>query len=211
MENSIAHRGTIEATLISLNSNPNIDCSIFFEFTFTQFSHTAVWFDPQVKEEPRKSYEEILEDPVLSAEEKGRECLDLYLAKDSSLVTDLFLGQFRSTLKCCECHHESVTFEPFWVISVPIPKEGESASSVTLNDCLNEFVKVETLDEDERPTCEKCKDRRKSWKWYSVERWPDILVIHLKRFAPSGSYRSKLTGKIGVPLRNMDLRYNSNG
>ena len=42
---------------------------------------------------------------------------------------------------------------------------------------------------------------------YSFERWPEILVIHMKRFAPTGSYRAKLTSNIHAPLRNLDLRY----
>ena len=42
---------------------------------------------------------------------------------------------------------------------------------------------------------------------YSFERWPEILVIHMKRFAPTGSYRAKLTSNIQTPLRNLDLRY----
>ena len=69
-----------------------------------------------------RTYEEILDDPDLSPEAKGTQCMSVYLSKDDSFITDLFLGQFRSTLKCTTCHNESVTFEPFWVISVPIPK-----------------------------------------------------------------------------------------
>ena len=146
------------------------------------------------------TYKDI-EEPGIDAHEKSRRCWLFYLNKDSSIVTDLFLGQFRSTLRCTECQHESVTFEPFWVVSVPLAKD-----TVDLLECLELFVKAETLDGDEMPTCDKCKERRKCIKWYSFEHWPEILVIHLKRFAPSGSYRAKLTSHIQTPLQKLDLR-----
>ena len=56
------------------------------------------------------------------------------------------------------------------------------------------------------PTCEHCKARRKCLKWYSVEKWPSILVIHLKRFAPVGSYRAKLSHLVETPVKNLDVR-----
>ena len=156
-----------------------------------------------------KTYEDILANNKLSGEEKGRQCLEVYLLKDNSFITDLFLGQFRSTLRCCVCNHESITFEPFWLISVPIPssKDWKSDTRKTIIDCMEEFLKVEVLDDDEKPTCEKCKERRKCKKWYSVERWPKILVIHFKRFAPAGSYRAKINCIVEVPLSNLNFRY----
>lgn len=147
------------------------------------------------------TYQDIEEEGISHAE-KSQRCLRFYLQKDSSIITDLFLGQFRSTLRCTHCSHESVTFEPFWVVSVPLSKD-----TIDLQECLELFVREETLDGDEMPSCDDCKDRRKSTKWYSFERWPEILVIHLKRFAPSGSYRAKLTSNIQVPLSQLDLRY----
>ena len=163
---------------------------------------------PTQKCKPR-TYQEILDDKKLSGEEKGKQCLEVYLSKDNSFITDLFLGQFRSTLQCCVCNHESITFEPFWLISVPIPsnKDWKSDAKRTVIDCMQEFTKTELLDGDEKPTCENCKERRKCKKWYSVERWPTILVIHLKRFAPAGGYRPKIGCIIDVTLKNLNFRY----
>ena len=54
------------------------------------------------------------------------------------------LTSYRSTLKCTHCGHESVTFEPFWTVSVPVPKPkpGQDGPPVTISNCLQEFVKV---------------------------------------------------------------------
>ena len=109
----------------------------------------------------RKITYDDIEEPGITAEEKSNRSWLFYLGKDSSIITDLFLGQFRSTLKCSECDHESVTFEPFWLVSLPLSKDCED-----LHQCMELFVKAETLGGDEMPTCEECKERRKCVKWY---------------------------------------------
>ena len=35
---------------------------------------------------------------------------------------DLFVGQLKSELICQFCGYKSVTFDPFWDLSLPIPK-----------------------------------------------------------------------------------------
>ena len=84
----------------------------------------------------RKITYDDIEEPGITAEEKSHRSWLFYLGKDSSIITDLFLGQFRSTLKCSECDHESVTFEPFWLVSLPLSKE-----CVDLHQCMELFVK----------------------------------------------------------------------
>ena len=169
-------------------SRDPIDSILFFRFLQTNSVIENITYDD-------------IEEEGIGAEEKSRRCWVFYLNKDSSIITDNFLGQFRSTLRCSECQHESVTFEPFWIVSLPLSKDTE-----TISECFELFVKAETLDGDEMPTCEQCKTRRKCIKWYSFERWPEVLVVHLKRFAPSGSYRAKLTSIIQTPVSYLDLR-----
>lgn len=38
-----------------------------------------------------------------------------------SLFIDIFVGQLRSVLTCTHCNYKSVTFDPFWDLSLPIP------------------------------------------------------------------------------------------
>lgn len=44
------------------------------------------------------------------------------LSHTISYVADIFVGQLKSELKFTECGHRSVTFDPFWDLSLPIPK-----------------------------------------------------------------------------------------
>jgi len=45
-----------------------------------------------------------------------------YLKRNNSIVVELFTGQFKSKTKCPQCQKESVTFDPFTTLSVPVPK-----------------------------------------------------------------------------------------
>ena len=49
-----------------------------------------------------------------------------------SFTSVLSISPRRSTLKCDDCGHESVTFEPFWAISVPIPKKSDGGTGLRL-------------------------------------------------------------------------------
>lgn len=156
----------------------------------------------------------------LCEESKAEKTWQFYLSKDNSFIVDLFMGQLKSSLECQECRHVSVTFDPFWDLSLPLPKNSYRSyeSSVTVTSCLANFTKEEILDRDERPTCDKCKCRRRMTKKFTIHKFPKILVIHLKRFS-EGSYRQKLTVdvdfshklKISQPVSTSDASFHLYG
>eukprot|EP00795_Rhopilema_esculentum_P016842 gene16842-8313_t len=139
----------------------------------------------------------------LSDTEQARAAWERYERREKSIISDLFVGQLKSTLTCTECKYRSLTFDPFWDLSLPIPSSRSRTSllsgKVSLDDCFKRFTQEEVLDGDEKPTCEKCKKRRKCLKQFSIERFPQILVIHLKRFSGL-RYRTKLETMIDFPL-----------
>lgn len=47
---------------------------------------------------------------------------EMHLARNNSIITDLFTGQFKSTIECPECKWVSKTYDPFNTLSLPIPK-----------------------------------------------------------------------------------------
>jgi len=172
-----------------------------------------------VKSKPK--YTPCEYDASLSDHQNAEKSWSNYLSRDNSLMTDLFVGQLKSMLKCCDCGHTSVTFDPFWDLSLPIPRKYRSSSSsssswsgtrssmaddgdINLRECIQSFTKEEVLDGDERPTCDKCKHKRKSTKKFSIQRFPPILVLHLKRFS-GFSFRSKLLSNVDFPLSKLDL------
>lgn len=96
-----------------------------------------------------------------------------YSKVENSIVKDLFVGQLKSTLRCTVCGNTSVTFDPFWDLSVPLP----SSSRCKLDSSLDLFIREEILDGDEKPTCSKCQTRRKCTKTFTIQRFPKYLVI----------------------------------
>ncbi|CAG5103291.1 Similar to USP2: Ubiquitin carboxyl-terminal hydrolase 2 (Gallus gallus) [Cotesia congregata] len=134
--------------------------------------------------------------------QKATESWKRYLRSEDSTIVDVFVGQLRSSLQCTSCDHISVTLDPFWDLSLPIPTR---SGTVKLNQCLEHFTKTEIMDGDEKPTCSKCQMRRKCTKRFSIQKFPKILVIHLKRFSPTERFRSKLSVLVDFPLMGLDL------
>ena len=91
--------------------------------------------------------------------EQSMEAWKRYIRRDDSHLVDLFVGQLKSSLQCTHCNHESVTFEPFWDLSLGIPAR---CGDVSLLECFDAFTKEETLDGDEMPVMEFCTCRNPS-------------------------------------------------
>jgi len=119
-----------------------------------------------------------------------------YTSRESSTIVDKCVGQLKSSLTCDHCGYVSKVWDPFWDLSVPIPR-----SATSIKDCLLEFQREEILDGSEKPKCEQCKTRRKMRKKFEIEKAPQVLVIHLKRFGDAtGWSRSKITADIKFPI-----------
>lgn len=144
---------------------------------------------------------EIKDDDFSSDSEKAAEYWRNYLRYDHSKIVEIFVGQLKSELKFDECGHRSVTFDPFWDLSLPIPK---MRSECDITDCLSLFMKLETLDGNESPTCTKCRRRRSCTKRFSIQKFPPVLVIHLKRFSQE-RYSRKITTLVNFPITSLDL------
>uniref|UniRef100_A0A0K2UC78 ubiquitinyl hydrolase 1 n=1 Tax=Lepeophtheirus salmonis TaxID=72036 RepID=A0A0K2UC78_LEPSM len=119
------------------------DSQEFLQYLLEGIHNELNRVDPDTRKAESKriaeqSKEEEKADSLLIPIEYGKKCLNNYLLRDNSFVTDLFMGQFRSTLKCLKCNNESVTFEPFWVVSLPIPPKSVQPK---LEDCLRLFTK----------------------------------------------------------------------
>jgi len=86
--------------------------------------------DEEAMEEDRDS----LSTPINDLEE-GAEEWAAYLSRNQSSIVKTFHGQFKSTVKCFNCNHVSVTFEPFMYLPVPLPHALEKQVTVTLISC----------------------------------------------------------------------------
>ncbi|XP_029028290.1 ubiquitin carboxyl-terminal hydrolase 2a isoform X2 [Betta splendens] len=138
----------------------------------------------------------------LPDEEKGKKMWSKYLEREDSKIVDLFVGQLKSSLTCSHCGFCSTVFDPFWDLSLPIAK---GYGEVSLMDCMRLFTKEDVLDGDEKPTCYRCKARRRCTKKFTIQKFPKILVLHLKRFSEARR-TSKLSTYVNFPMKDLDLR-----
>ncbi|XP_034556956.1 ubiquitin carboxyl-terminal hydrolase 2a isoform X2 [Notolabrus celidotus] len=139
----------------------------------------------------------------LPDEEKGRKMWSKYLEREDSKIVDLFVGQLKSSLTCRHCGFCSTVFDPFWDLSLPIAKTGYC--EVSLMDCMRLFTKEDILDGDEKPMCSRCEVRRVCAKKFTIQKFPKILVLHLKRFS-EGQRTGKLSTFVNFPVTDLDLR-----
>ena len=126
------------------------------------------------------------------------------LTWEDSRISELFGGMLRSDVCCSVCKNQSTVYIPFMDIALPIPERKQrsyhiysksSDPAVHLSDCIKMLTTEETLDEEERPYCNKCMNLTKSTKQLNVSKLPGFLVIQLKRF----SYYPKRT-KLSTPV-----------
>ncbi|XP_064615104.1 uncharacterized protein LOC135479234 [Liolophura sinensis] len=76
---------------------------------------------------------------------------------------------------------------------------------ITIYDCFRAFTESEILDEHNPWYCPQCTQNQRARKTMTVWRYPDTLIIHLKRFVFHELSSTKIDNKVVFPLDNLDL------
>lgn len=84
-------------------------------------------------------------------------------------------------------------------------RELRKKNGITLEDCFMETGKREKLSEDNAWYCNRCKELRQATKTLEIWTCPDIVVVHLKRFGGTRSFRDKIDVKVDYPVEGLDL------
>jgi ubiquitin carboxyl-terminal hydrolase 4/11/15 len=84
-------------------------------------------------------------------------------------------------------------------------RELRKKNGITLEDCFMETGKREKLSEDNAWYCNHCKELRQATKTLEIWTCPDIVVVHLKRFGGTRSFRDKIDVKVDYPVEGLDL------
>lgn len=91
------------------------------------------------------------------------------------------------------------------VLTKRAQRSSRKKNGITLEDCLNEYGKSETLSEQNAWYCPRCKEHRRAEKMFELWKAPDILVMHFKRFSSNRNFRDKLEVKVDYPTEGLDL------
>lgn len=151
---------------------------------------------PPALAEIEEQYRERLNVRVAAAIEWER-----YLQTDTSLIVDLFQGQYLSRLECLTCRQTSTTYTAFSTLSLPLV----SGTQVNLLDCFQQFTAPEVLEGDNAWKCPKCMCKQRARKTMCISRLPPVLIIHFKRFRRTANSVNKLETPVNYPLHHLDL------
>lgn len=157
-----------------------------------------------------KPYVEEMEALGMEDSKASMESWKKHLLRHDSIFVDYFQGMHRSHLTCPRCGRESIKFDVYSSISLPLvpPKE---RSAIPLKDCLDQFAAGEQLDSHNSWYCSKCKKHVCALKLITLWNTPDVLIIHLKRFTfekcpiTGRILRRKIDDKVDFPIDRLDL------
>lgn len=91
-------------------------------------------------------------------------------------VHELFQGTMVNEMRCMQCETVTSREEAFYDLSLEI----EHNSSVT--SCLRNFSATETLDAEDKFSCDTCGCLQEAQKRIKIKQLPKVLCLHLKRF-----------------------------
>ncbi|KAJ3295830.1 Ubiquitin carboxyl-terminal hydrolase 3, partial [Borealophlyctis nickersoniae] len=143
---------------------------------------------------------------------------ELSRKSSKTVIVKVFQGLLHNEVTCRRCGHVSTKMDPFLDVSLPIPERfvtkrnrGEAtANPCTLEDCLRAFTEVEELDDSELYECNSCRSKERCSKRLLIERLPEVLCLHLKRFrftreSVTRNSRAKVETFVQFPVINLDM------
>ncbi|XP_063795660.1 ubiquitin carboxyl-terminal hydrolase 33 [Pseudophryne corroboree] len=122
--------------------------------------------------------------------------------KHRSVISDVFDGTILSSVQCLTC--DRVSNHP---ASCAVRYSGEacSCSAVSGRQASQSAFSLGLLC-DNMYSCEKCKKLRNGVKFCKVQKFPEILSIHLKRFRHELMFSTKIGTHVSFPLEGLDLQ-----
>jgi len=126
--------------------------------------------------------------------------------KDYSYLKELFIGYLISNIECNFCYSHSPSFEAFITIPISIPTKRNENSIFRLEECLDMFIKNETLS-NSKILCEICGINNIINKKILFWKTPKILVFQIKRFITDENYQvNKIDNSVIYPITNLNIK-----
>ena len=118
--------------------------------------------------------------------------------KFKHIVADVFTGKTCSSVLCDKCKHISNRFEDFYTLTLEVKNLNN------LNDSLHKLIVPEIIDDFK---CSNCNQNVRISKITSLNKLPNVLIIHLKRFYLDYEtcHTTKINSKMEFP-RKLNLK-----
>lgn len=101
-----------------------------------------------------------------------------FRASNSSFLFNLTrkIIKMHLSFRCTKCLKESKCPSKFYELTLNIK------GNKTIQDCLNEYLKKEILDGDNKYSCANCGDKQDAERFISIKELPPVLNLQLMRF-----------------------------
>ncbi|XP_041926395.1 ubiquitin carboxyl-terminal hydrolase 47 isoform X1 [Alosa sapidissima] len=109
------------------------------------------------------------------------EWFEKILSEVSHDVSQVYEGRWQKTLRCLKRDHDAC-HEDNNFFSLPLSIDAEHNDVFNVVDGLQAFFKTTTFDEDNWMYCDDCDEKTDTEISFSVQKYPTILNLHLKRF-----------------------------
>lgn len=141
---------------------------------------------------------------------------------NESVIYDIFGGLLEQEVICQKCKTVSITKQEFYDLSLGFNKrrfsnetsEDENVPKYSTERAIRDFFSLETIRVDPKDAstgyfCEKCQQKTHATKKSSVEKSPQTLLVHMKRFKFNGNSSLKVKQPIAY-LKYLNLEKYSN-
>uniref|UniRef100_A0A9J8DFK1 Ubiquitin carboxyl-terminal hydrolase n=1 Tax=Cyprinus carpio carpio TaxID=630221 RepID=A0A9J8DFK1_CYPCA len=185
--------------------------------------------EPSGKEEEDEDEDEEEEEPASCAQankrlpgrrrytERRKKALFTMQAVNSNGTTERGMGETDGSFSFSSQPYIAIDWDPDMKKKYYIENEAEKyikdqsmdvphqQTTVQLQECLELFTTVETLEEENPWYCPTCKKHQLATKKLDLWSLPEVLIIHLKRFSYTKYSREKLDTIVEFPLRDLDF------
>lgn len=132
-----------------------------------------------------------------------------FQSREFSPLKNMFDGLIETNRKCICCQSKTIRYEPFVTLglSIPIKDKQDMLKSFDIYECLDDMIKEEQLDSDNKMNCDMCGLKNQGHTNSLLWKTPKILVLHIKRFIVNsfGITTQKLNNNIIYPIYDFDL------
>ncbi|ODQ79559.1 hypothetical protein BABINDRAFT_13874 [Babjeviella inositovora NRRL Y-12698] len=143
---------------------------------------------------------------------------------NESIIYDIFGGLLDQTVVCKSCHAKSETQQEFYDLSLGLDSKKKKAALLqepdalgntvvleeapahrySLENSIKDFFSQEIIRKDKKDAnsgydCDACKQKTAALKQSKINRAPEALAVHLKRFRFNGSSGSKVKHPVSYP------------
>jgi ubiquitin carboxyl-terminal hydrolase 8 len=162
------------------------------EILSKSFSYTAK-FNISIKDEKKITKEDKEEFSILKSYESWSDEFSIKCDENKTVyffskIAEELCGQLHTSISCKnvsenkECCYSSEKFDPFYSLTLTIQDNETKKIFSNLEDCLNNYMETEILDEENQWYCEKCKKKSRAEKKTVIWKTASHIIFHFKRF-----------------------------